>query len=67
MNPKVEAEIDRKMNSLKREVASLRAKQRMREQMYQVWKDFFEKNPALKEEVPQPVEEWLRSKLGYND
>jgi hypothetical protein len=36
--------------SLKRDPAFVHAKQKMREQMDQVWKDFFEKNPEMKEE-----------------
>jgi len=49
-------------NSLKRQVAFLRAMQEMREEMDRVWKDFFEKNPDKKEEdVRRRVEERLRS------
>ena len=50
-------------NSLKRHVAFLRAMQAMRGEMDRVWKDFFEKNPDMKEEsVRRRVEERLRSK-----
>ena len=47
-------------NSLKRQVALLRAMQEMRSEMDRVWKDFFEKNPAEKEEV---VRRWLEERL----
>jgi len=47
-------------DSLKREVAFLRAMQKMREEMDPAWKDFFEKNPGKKEEdVWRRVEERL--------
>jgi hypothetical protein len=40
----------------------------MREQMEQVWKDFFEKDPDMKEEdVRRRIEEWLRSKENQKD
>jgi len=46
----------------------LRAKQKMREQMDRVWKDFFEKNPDMKEEdVRRRVEKRLRSKRNQKD
>jgi hypothetical protein len=49
-------------NSLKRQVALLRAMQEMREEMDRVWKDFFEKNPDKNEEdVRRRVEKRLRS------
>ena len=47
-------------NSLKRQVALLRAMQEMRSEMARVWKDFFEKNPEEKEEV---VRGWLEERL----
>jgi hypothetical protein len=50
-------------STLKRQVALLRAMQEMREEMDRVWKDFFDKNPDMKEEdVRRRVEERLRSK-----
>ena len=50
-------------SSLKRQVALPRAMQEMREEMDRVWKDFFDKNPGMKEEdVRRRVEERLRSK-----
>ena len=53
---------------MKREVAFLRAMQKMREEMDRAWKDFFEKNPDEKEEdVRRRVEERLRSKQNSND
>jgi hypothetical protein len=53
-----------RINSLKRKGGLLRAKQKMKEQMDRVWKDFFEKNPNMKEEdVRRRIEERLRSKL----
>ncbi len=53
---------------LKGEAAFVHAKQKMREQMDQVWKDFFEKNPDMKEEdVRRWVEERLRSKQNQKD
>jgi len=53
---------------LKREVAFLRAMQKMREEMGLAWKDFFEKNPGEKEEdVWRRVEERLRSKQNWKD
>jgi len=49
-------------SSMKRQVAFLRAMQKMREEMDRVWKDFFEKNPDEKEEdVRRWVEERFRS------
>ena len=49
-------------NSLKRQVAFLRAMQEMRGEMDRVWKDFFKKNPDKKEEhIRRRVEERLRS------
>ena len=63
MSRKAKVGTDMKNDSLKRKAAFLRAKQKMREQMDQVWKDFFEKNPDMKEEdVRRRIEEWLRSK-----
>ncbi len=48
-------------DSLKRQVAFLRAMQKMGEEMDRVWKDFFEKNPDEKEEdVRRWVEERFR-------
>ncbi len=43
-------------DSLKRQVAFLRAMQKMGEEMDRVWKDFFEKNPDEKEEE---VRRWV--------
>ena len=44
------------------EGAFLPVKQRMREEMHRAWKDFFDKNPDMKEEdVWRWVEERLRS------
>ena len=55
-------------DSLKREVAFLRAMQKMREEMDLAWKDFFEKNRGKKEEdVWRRVEERLRSKQNSKD
>ncbi len=40
----------------------------MREEMYRVWKDFFDKNPGMKEEdVWRWIEERLRSKQNSKD
>jgi hypothetical protein len=50
-------------NSSKRKSAFSRAKQKMKEEMDQAWKDFFEKNPDIKEEdLRRRVEERLRRK-----
>jgi hypothetical protein len=47
---------------LKRGPALVHTKQKMREEMDRAWKDFFEKNPDVKEEDVRPwVEEQLRS------
>ncbi|MGZ3524102.1 MAG: hypothetical protein ACXU9L_04855 [Thermodesulfobacteriota bacterium] len=54
--------IDMRIDSLRREAAFLHAMQKMREQMDRVWKDFFEKNPDMKEDIRRQVEERLRSK-----
>jgi len=63
MDHKAKVEIDMRNDSLKREVALLHVKQKMREEMDRVWKDFFEKNPGKKgEDVWRRVEELLRSK-----
>jgi hypothetical protein len=52
-------------NSSKRKSAFSRAKQKMKEEMDQAWKDFFEKNPDIKEEdLRQRIEERLRKKQG---
>ena len=51
MDHKAKVGIDMKNDSLKREVALLHAKQKMREEMDRVWKDFFEKNPGKKSVV----------------
>jgi len=49
--------------NVEREVAFLHVKQKMREEMDRAWKDFFDKNPDMKEEdVWRWVEERLRSK-----
>jgi hypothetical protein len=63
MEHKAKVGIDIGNDSLEREAAFLRVEQRMREEMNQAWKDFFEKNPDMKEEdVRRQVEERLRSK-----
>jgi len=63
MDHKAKVGIDMRNDSLKREVALLHVKQKMREEMDRVWKDFFEKNPGKKgEDVWRRVEELLRSK-----
>jgi len=68
MDHKVRVGIDMRNDSLKREVAFLRAMQKMREEMDLAWKDFFEKNPGKKEEdVWRRVEERLRSKQNSKD
>jgi hypothetical protein len=36
----------------------------MREEMHQVWKDFFDKNPDMKEEVAR---RWLAGQLNSKD
>jgi hypothetical protein len=68
MSRKAKVGTNMKNDSLKRKAAFLRAKQKMREQMEQVWKDFFEKDPDMKEEdVRRRIEEWLRSKENQKD
>jgi hypothetical protein len=68
MYHKAKVGIDMRNDSLKREVAFLRAMQKMREEMDWAWKDFFEKNPGKKEEdVWRRVEERLRSKQNSKD
>jgi len=68
MYHKAKVGIDMRNDSLKREVAFLRAMQKMREEMDRVWKDFFDKNPGMKEEdVRRRVEERLRSKYNSKD
>jgi hypothetical protein len=68
MDDKVKLGIDMRNDSLKREVAFLHAKQKMREEMDLAWKDFFEKNPGKKkEDVWRWVEERLRSKQNSED
>jgi len=63
MERKVKAGIDVGDDSLKKEAAFSRAEKKMREEMDQAWKDFFEKNPDTKEEdVRQRIEDRLRSK-----
>jgi len=63
MDLKAKVGIDMRDDSLKREAAPLHAKQKMREEVDRVWKDFFEKNPNVKEEdIRRRVEERLRSK-----
>jgi len=47
-------------NSLKQQVALLRAVQKMGEEMDRVWRDFFEKNSDKKEQV---VRQWLEERL----
>ena len=51
-------------NSLKPQLAYLRAMQKMREEMDRVWKDFFDKNPDMKEEVAR---RWLADRLNSKD
>jgi hypothetical protein len=51
MHHEAKVRIDLRKDSLKREIAFLRAMQKMREEMDRVWKDFFEKNPGEKEDV----------------
>lgn len=47
---------------MKRKVALLHIRQKMREEMDRVWKDFFEKNPHEKEEdLRRRVEERFRN------
>lgn len=49
--------------NMEREVGFLHVRQKMREEMDRVWKDFFDKNPDTKgEDVWRWVEERLRSK-----
>ena len=68
MYHKAKVGIDVRNDSLKREVAFLRAMQKMREEMDLAWKDFFVKNPGKKEEdVWRRVEERLRSKQNSKD
>jgi hypothetical protein len=63
MERKGKAGIDVGNDSSKREAAFSRAKQKMREEMDRVLKDFFQKNPDVKEEdVRRRVEERLRRK-----
>jgi hypothetical protein len=50
-------------NSSKRKSAFSRAKQKMKEEMDQAWKDFFEKNPDMNEkDIRRRIKERLRSK-----
>jgi len=57
-----------RINSSKRKAGLSRAKQKMKEEMDRIWKDFFEKNPDMKEEdVRRRVEERLRSKQNQKD
>jgi hypothetical protein len=56
-----------KNNPLKRQVAFLRATQKMREEMDRVWKDFFERNPDKKEVARRWLEERLRSVQNSKD
>ncbi len=68
MYRKAKVGIDMRSDSLKREVAILRAVQKMREEMDRAWKDFFEKNPCKKEEdVWRRVEKRLRCKQNWKD
>ncbi len=61
MYNKAKAAIDMRNDSSKRQVAFLRAMQKMGEEMDRVWKDFFEKNPDKnEEEVRRWVEERFR-------
>lgn len=63
MEHKTKVGIDIGNDSSERKAAFLRAEQRMREEMDQAWKDFFEKNPDIKEEdLRRWVEERLKSK-----
>ena len=60
--------MDMRDDSLKREVAFLDVKEKMREEMDRAWKDFSAKNPGEKEEgVWRWVEERLRSKQNSKD
>jgi hypothetical protein len=59
--------IDMGNDSLRREAAFLHAMQKMREQMDRVWKDFFEKNPDMKEDIRRQVEGRLKSKQNQED
>jgi hypothetical protein len=63
MGHKTKVGIDIGNDSLEQEAPFLRLEQRMREEMDQPWKDFFEKNPDMKEEdVRRQVKERLRRK-----
>lgn len=63
MEHKAKVGKDNGNDSLRREDACSRAEQKMREEMDQAWKDFFEKNPDMKEEdIRRRVEERLRKK-----
>ncbi len=53
---------------LEEKVSLLCLSQKMREEMYRAWKDFFEKNPDKKEvDVWRQVEERLRRKQDSKD
>ncbi len=59
------AKVGRNMgnNSLKREAAFLHVKKKMRKQMDEAWKDFFEKNPGMnEEEVRRQIEKRMRKR-----
>jgi hypothetical protein len=63
MEPKVKVRLGAGNDSLKRKAAFLRAKKKMRKQMDRAWKDFFEKNPGMKEEdIRRRVEERMTRK-----
>ncbi len=68
MYNKAKAAIDMRNDSSKRQVAFLRAMEKMREAMDLAWKDFFEKNPSKKEgDVWRWVEERLRTVRNSKD
>jgi hypothetical protein len=63
MEPKVKVRLGTGNDSLKRKAAFLRAKKKMRKQMDRAWKNFFEKNPGMKEEdIRRRVEERMTRK-----
>lgn len=63
MERKVKVGRDMRNDSLKRKAAFLRAKKKMRKQMNEAWKDFFEKNPGMSEEdIRRRIKERIRRK-----
>jgi len=63
MSRKAKAGIGTGNDPSKPEAAFLRAKKKMKEQMDEAWRDFFEKNPAMNEEdVRRRIEKRLRKK-----